>query len=141
MASRWSWVRSASRTLASSVEYDLDGPSPPQMRRSAPTSATVGVNQTNPISGVSLSETGNTTTSGETFTVTLADTHGDLSVSETTGVSGSGTTSLSITGSLAQVNTDLTSLSDTDGTSGSDAITVSATDSFGNSATQKTIPA
>ena len=40
MASRWSWVRSASRTLASSVEYDRDGPCPPQMRRLAPTSAT-----------------------------------------------------------------------------------------------------
>ena len=53
------------------------------------------------ITGVSLSETGNT--AGETFTVTLTDTHGDLSATGT-GVSGAGTTGLKITGSLTQVN-------------------------------------
>ena len=42
--------------------------------------------------------------------------------------------SLTITGSLAQVNTDLATLRDTDSTAGADTITVNATDSFGNSA-------
>ena len=41
----------------------------------APTTATVGQNQATAISGVSLAESGNT--SGETFTVTSSDAHGD----------------------------------------------------------------
>ena len=52
---------------------------------------------------------------------------------------GSGTTSLTITGSLSQVNADLATLSDTDPSSGSDTITLTAKDSFGNSAQQQTI--
>jgi hypothetical protein len=54
-------------------------------------------------------------------------------------VSGSGTTSLTIAGSLSQVNSDLATLQDTNDTAGSDAITLNATDSFGNSASQQTI--
>jgi hypothetical protein len=104
----------------------------------APPSTTVGVSQASPISGVSLSETGNTTSSGETFTVTLADTYGDLSATGS-GVSGHGTTSLTIMGSLSQVNSDLATLTDQDGTAGSDTITLNAVDSFGNTAAQQTI--
>jgi hypothetical protein len=70
----------------------------------APATATVGVGEAGAIGGLSLAETGNT--SGETFTVTLSDKHGDLSATGT-GVSGSGTTSLTITGSLSEVNADL----------------------------------
>ena len=101
-----------------------------------PGAQTLGVGQAAAIAGVSLSESGNT--SGETFTVTLADTNGELSASGT-GVTGSGTTSLTITGSLSQVNSDLATLSDTDATAGSDTITLHATDSFNNSATAQTI--
>jgi hypothetical protein len=104
----------------------------------APGTATVAQGQATAISGLSLSETGNTTTSGETFTETLTDTNGLLSATGA-GVSGSGTTSLTITGSLTQVNSDLATLTDKDGTAGSDTITLNATDSFGNAATQKTI--
>ncbi len=85
------------------------------------------------ISGVSLSETG--AFSGENFTVTLTDTYGDLSASGS-GVSGSGTTSLTVTGTLAQVNADLATLSDTDNTAADDAITLTASDSLGNTAAQ-----
>jgi hypothetical protein len=102
----------------------------------APASATLGIGEAGAIGGLSLSESGNT--SGETFTVTLSDKHGDLSATGT-GVSGSGTTSLTITGSLGQVNADLATLTDTDGTAGSDTITVNASDSLGNKASQKSI--
>ncbi len=108
----------------------------------APALKTVGVNEAMAISGVSLSESGNT--DGETFTVTLTDTHGDLSAN-TNGaggggtINGSGTTTLTISGTLNQVNSDLSTLADTDGTAGSDTITLNATDSLGNSAMQKSI--
>jgi hypothetical protein len=102
----------------------------------------VGQNQAIAISEVSLSETGNVT--GEIFTVTLADTNGLLSADTSASggggtITGAGTTSLIITGSLAQVNSDLTTLKDTDGTAGSDTMAVNAFDSFGNIATQQTI--
>ena len=75
--------------------------------------------------------------------MTLTDTQrrsvGEHSATGGGTITGSGTTSLTITGSLSQVNSDLGTLSDTDGTAGSDTITVSASDSFGNSATQQTI--
>ena len=80
-------------------------------------SQTIGVNQTDAITGVSLSESGNT--SGETFTVTLKDSNGVLSATDTGGVgntvSSPGTT-LTISGSLSEVNADLATLKDTDST-------------------------
>ena len=102
-----------------------------------PGAQTLGVGQETAISGVSISESGNTSGS-ETFTATLSDTCGDLSATGT-GVSGSGTTGLTITGSLSQVNSDLATLHDTDATTGSDTIMLNAHDSFGNAAAQKTI--
>ena len=104
----------------------------------APTTATVGVGQATPITELSLSETG--TTTGETFTVTLADTNGLLSATGT-GVTGSGTKALTVTGSLAQVNADLATVKATDAATPSDTITLAATDSFGNHAAAKTIAA
>jgi hypothetical protein len=101
----------------------------------APTTAVVGVGKAIAITGLSLSETGNTT--GETFTVKLSDTNGLLSATGA-GVSGAGTTALTITGSLAQVNADLATLTDTDPTTPSDTISLSATDSFGNQASTTT---
>ena len=61
----------------------------------APLSATVNQGAAALITGVSLAEIANV--AGETFTVTLADTNGLLSATGT-GVSGSGTTSLTISG-------------------------------------------
>ena len=87
----------------------------------APSTATVALNQATKITGVSLSENGST--SDESFTVTLSDGHGKLSATTSAeggggSISGSGTTSLTITGSLSQVNADLATLSDTDPSSG-----------------------
>ncbi len=106
---------------------------------SVPGAQTIGVGQATAISGVGLSESGNTT--GETFTATLTDTNGALSATavgdgDTVTVSG---TTLTIIGSLSDVNTDLGTLTDTAATAGPDTITVNATDSNGNSALQQTI--
>ena len=54
-------------------------------------------------------------------------------------MSGSGTNSLTITGSLATVNSDLATLSDTDATTPSDTITLNAVDSFGVAAAPQSI--
>jgi hypothetical protein len=97
----------------------------------APASATVGQNSRTAISGVSLSEAGSST--GEIFTVTLSDTNGLLSA-KGAGVSGSGATKLTISGSLSQVNSDLATLADTDASSAADAINITASDSLGDTA-------
>jgi hypothetical protein len=97
----------------------------------APASATVHKGTATAISGVSISETGNTT--GETFTTTLTDTNGLLSATGA-GVTGAGTKSLKITGSLSQVNSDLTTLTDNDPILASDTIHIATTDGLGNAA-------
>jgi hypothetical protein len=102
----------------------------------APASVTVNQGVAGPIAGVSLAEVASIDT--ETFTVTLTDTNGLLSATGT-GVSGSGTTSLTISGSLVAVNSALATLSDTDGTASSDTITLNATDSFGVAAAPQSI--
>jgi hypothetical protein len=102
----------------------------------APATATVRVGQAWAIAGVSISES--PTTTGETFTVTLVDKNGLLSATGT-GVSGSGTTSLTISGSLSQVNSDLATLTDKDGKTPSDTITVNASDSNGGTASLRSI--
>ena len=102
----------------------------------APASELLGQGHSTAISGVSLAESG--AVSGETFTVTLADTAGALSATGA-GVGGSGTHTLTVTGSLAQVNSDLATLQDLEAAAGSDTIHVTATDSLGNSATPKDI--
>src|SRR6185312_7972207 len=105
----------------------------------APANAAVGLGEAGAIAGVSLSETGGTT--GETFTVTLGDSNGLLSASNAGGatVTGGGTGSLSISGTLSEVNAALATLADTDSVGSSDTITVNASDSFGNTAGSKTI--
>jgi hypothetical protein len=81
---------------------------------------------------------------GNAFTVTLTDSHGLLSANTSAAggggtISGTGTTSLTIVGTLSQVNADLTTLTDNDKTPGPDIINVTATDSLGNSAQPQTI--
>ena len=102
----------------------------------APASATAGQGQASPITGVSLAETG--ATAGETFTATLSDIDGLLGATGT-GVTGSGGNSLTITGSLKQVNTDLASLTVSEASTGSDTITLNATDGFGGTASAASI--
>src|SRR6266566_431339 len=101
-----------------------------------PGAQTLGIGQATTISGISVSESGNTP--GETFTATVTDTNGVLSA--TGGVQSNSGHTLTFSGlSLATLNSDLGTLSDTDGTAGSDSLVVNATDSFGNKATQQTI--
>ncbi len=102
----------------------------------APPTATINQGAPALITPVILTETGNVV--GETFTVTLTDTNGLLSATGT-GVTGSGTNSLTITGSLATVNSDLATLTDTDATTPSDTITLNAVDSFGVAAAPQSI--
>ena len=109
----------------------------------APATATVGVGQTSPISGVSVAET--PTTTGETFTAVLADTNGVLSAN-TSATGGGGTITpsnggktLTISGTLAQVNADLTTLTDNDASTAADTITVNASDRNGGSATAASV--
>jgi hypothetical protein len=64
-------------------------------------------------------------TSNETFTVTLSD-HAGLLSATGAGVSEAGTTALTITGSLGQMNSDLATLTDTDPASAPDTITTFA---------------
>ena len=111
----------------------------------APTVATVAQNTATTISGVSVSETGNTTTSGETFTAVVADGAGVLTAN-TSATGGGGTITpsnggktLTITGTLTQVDADLTTLADADASTAADTITVDAHDSFGNVATQHSV--
>ncbi len=91
---------------------------------------TIGIGQSTTITGISLSESGATST--EIFTVTLTDTTGLLSA---TGAEAgtNGTNDLIISGTLTQVSGDLLTLTDKNSTAGVDNISVTATDSFGNS--------
>jgi hypothetical protein len=82
------------------------------------------------IGGVSLSESGSIP--GETFSVTVAAANGLLSASGSN-LSGSGTGTLTISGSLDDVNTALATLTDTDSVAGADTITYGASDSIGGS--------
>ena len=116
----------------------------PVIAVTAPTQTLV-INTGTAISGVSVTETG--ATNGESFTVTVSDTHGILSAN-TSAAGGGGTingstngsgTSLTIIGTLSQVNADLTTLTDNDHTPGPDTITVTAIDSRGHGATPVTI--
>jgi hypothetical protein len=105
-----------------------------------PGAQTIGVNKAASIYGVSLSESGNT--AGETFTVTLSDTSGLLSASNSAGATvivSNGNKTLTISGSLTQVNAALGTLTDSEATNASDSITLNATDSFGNAAPQQAI--
>ena len=80
----------------------------------------------------SIGESGNTT--GESFSVTLSDSHGLLSVTNANGagITNNDTTSVTISGTLTQVNAALGTIDDDNATTGSDPIVVSATDAFGS---------
>ena len=133
-------------TNVANVDGGSSSSPPPQsgaLTIAAPGSATVQQNQKVAITGVGLSES--PTTSGETFTATLSDTNGVLAA--TTGATGGGGTitssnggkTLTITGTLAQVNADLTTLTESEVTAGSDTITIKASDSNGGQAVSKSI--
>jgi hypothetical protein len=96
----------------------------------APSSATVGVGQPGPIIPISISETGSN--SGEAFTAVLADNSGALAANTNapggggTITSSNGGKTLTIAGTLREVNADLTTLADADPSTAADTITVNA---------------
>jgi hypothetical protein len=87
------------------------------------------------ITSVSIAES--SLAPGETFTVTLTDSSGTLGA--TGGSWSESDHTLTITGTLAQVNNDLRTLVDTQADAGTDMITIATTDSLGSSATEQTI--
>src|SRR5206468_3593162 len=102
----------------------------------APAAETVGQGHAAAVPGVTLAETGDT--SAETFTATVSDTSGALTATGT-GVSGSGSHTVTITGSLTQVNAALATLQDLEAAAGSDTIHLTAPASFRNTATAKDV--
>ncbi len=74
---------------------------------------------------------------GEQFTVHVSDTYGVLSATGS-GVSGSGSTSLVISGSMSDVNAALASILDTDLNTANDQLSIAASDAFGNTSTAST---
>ena len=84
------------------------------------------------ITGVSVADP-DAASAGETITVTLADAAGLLSASGAGGatVGGSGTTSLQVSGTLAQVNAALGTLAILEGAAGSDTVNLAVSDGRG----------
>jgi endoglucanase len=99
---------------------------------SAPASATDTVNAATALKGISVTDTNS---SGK-FTLSVNTDMGQLAMSTASGspVAGSGTASLSVTGTLAQINADLANLSYTGNTAGTAHITFNITDPTGASA-------
>jgi FG-GAP-like repeat len=94
-----------------------------------PGSVTATQDVSKAISGVSISDA-DAVSRGETFKVTLSDTFGQLSASNPGGatLSGSGTTNLTISGTVAQVNAALAALAYLSPFFGSESISVATTD-------------
>jgi YD repeat-containing protein len=110
---------------------------------SAPSAVVVGQGRTSPIRGVSITDVYAQNT-GQTVTVTLGDTNGRLFANTNAAggggnITGNGTSQLTITGTLAQVNSDLGTLGDADIVLGSDSITVNASDASVGDAPAQTI--
>jgi hypothetical protein len=87
------------------------------------------------LTGISLAETG--AASDATFTLTLTDTTGILAATASGGTVSDPGTTLTITGTLDQINTDLLTLNDTDNSP--DTIFLNASNSKGADALQQTI--
>ena len=100
-----------------------------------PGSQTVTAGTTDAISGISIADS-DAASADKTFTVTVSDMTGDLSATGS-GISGSGTTDLTITGSLSQVDADLSTLTyqAATGSVSSDTITIATSDGRGGSST------
>ena len=87
-----------------------------------PASTIIGKSVATAIAGVSLSESGSQV--GESYTVTLTDTHGLLALTQSGAdvVTGSSSTDVTITGALMDIDNTLATLKDADAATGSDTI-------------------
>jgi 20S proteasome alpha/beta subunit len=131
-----------SADLISGVDLDLAqsslftaNPSDDTVSETAPTSTTASAGVSTTISGVQVVDDG---LNGETFSTVIFDNAGTLSASGTS-VSGSGTHSLSITGTLSQVNAALNTLTYSNSSAGADTITVTTSDLIDHSSVSKNI--
>jgi hypothetical protein len=127
-------VTSQSGTI-SDITLELGTNIPPTTTVPGDETVTAGV--TAAISGISVADAdaGN---ASEILTVSLSDAGGQLAASTNAGggggtITGSGTTFVTITGTLDQVNADLSTLTYTNSTAGTDSIDVATTDHRGGS--------
>jgi hypothetical protein len=106
----------------------------------APTTASMIQNVPLSLGGVAITDA-DAVAAGLSLTVTVSDSKGLLSATTAAGgtVTGVGTTKLIVSGTLAQVNSDLATLTYGAAGVGTDTITVAATDSAGAAATSKTV--
>ena len=119
--------------LASGTEISLDpnsGDDPPGVE--APMEETASTGEPLAISSVGITDS----TSGASLSVTLSDSGGFLTVTTNApggggAITGSGGKNVTISGTLAQINADLSTLSYMSSTVGSDSILVSANDGLG----------
>jgi hypothetical protein len=102
----------------------------------APSTDTVTIGQSTPISGVSVTDT--EVPSDAIITMTLTDIHGLLYATQPGGgtVSGSGTKDLVLTGTVAQVDAHLASLAYVGKADGTDVITASVSDGTNSTTAQ-----
>ncbi|MFZ1961963.1 MAG: choice-of-anchor D domain-containing protein, partial [Roseiarcus sp.] len=111
--------------------FDVTGtvnpaPTADQITETAPTSpVTATAGAITPISGVSVTDAGG---ASDTFTTVVSTTNGGTVTATGTGVSNSGTHSLTIQGTLSQVDAALATLSYKNVSAGSDTVTVKTTD-------------
>lgn len=117
-----------SSSAPTSIAVTINGP----LALTAPDTVGVTQNAITALSGISLSQDGQT--SNETYTVALSDSTGLLNYTGSA-VSGLGSHNLTIQGTLSQVNAVLATLTDTDPSAGVDQIQLKATDSLGGVST------
>ena len=104
----------------------VDNTFPTKLRIGAPANASITQGVATKIAGMRLYE--NNGVVGKTYSVTLTDTNGHLSCMGTGTITGSGTNSITFTGTMSQVNHDLSVLKDRDTVAGADSIQITATD-------------
>ena len=97
----------------------------------APASTVVIQGQPTTLTGISISDAG-----ANTFALTLQDTNGLLSASGV-GISGAGTTTLQLNGTISQVNADLGTLTVTDPSLANDTLNLSGHDELSDYATPR----
>ena len=129
-------VRSPDGTLSNAVSFTVSIANAAPVI-SAPGSVTVQQNQASSISGLSISDS-DAVSANETIAVVIGDLNGTFFASGT-GVSGSGTKQLTITGPLSQVNNALASVTDLESGTSNDTVTIVANDSRNGTATPATI--
>ena len=130
--------RGASDTRTIDVTVIVAGDAPPIT--TVPGAQTVVQSIETKITGVSVADA-DAVSAAETITVKLTDGAGALAVNPgATGggtITGGGTTALTISGTLAQINAYLATLTDSDGSVGNDTITVATDDGRGGSDAHK----